>query len=237
MEAHYDLLHTLADRIEGMAALSCPAMPSQAGAELPTYDERFDAFAQLIGAALSCDITRVVSLSLGEMPTANFGAASITDDVHKGLAHEIYNDPAKHAAMSDYLALHAAQVARLVTTLESLPDGEGGSLMDHTLILWGSELADGWHGYRHYCPMIIGGGWHFRQGVYHYWPHETPVDLLVSAQVAPGGYVEASGMPHQHLLVSAAQAMGLDTDHVGLEHVQSQSGIWINCRGPLEGLT
>ena len=85
------------------------------------------------------------------MPTANFGADSITDDVHKGLAHEIYNDPEKHQAMANYLTVHAQQVARLVGLLESLPDTDGNSVMDNTVIVWGSELANGWHGYQHYC--------------------------------------------------------------------------------------
>jgi len=214
-----------------MANLSCGGAPELPGA-VPSYDERFDTFSELVGAAFACDVTRVVSLSLGEIPTADFGWDHLTDDVHKGLAHEIYNDPQKHQAMTDYLAMHGQQVARLVSVLENLPDTDGNSVMDNTLIVWGSELANGWHGYQHYCPVLIGGGWHFRTGRYIHRPHETPVNILT-----PTGYSETSGTPHQQLLVSAAQAMGLDIDHVGIKHVQSQGGVRVDCTGPLPDLT
>jgi hypothetical protein len=172
-----------------------------------------------------------VTLSLGEMPTSDFGWDHLTDDVHKGLAHGIYDDADKHQAMTDFLTKHAHQVARLVSLLEQLPDSDGSSIMDNTLIVWGSELADGWHGFQHYCPVLIGGSWHFRAGRYLHWPHETPIEVL-----ARDGFTSVCGLPHQHMLVSVAQAMGLDTDHIGIEHVQSQTGHLVDCRGPLEGL-
>lgn len=231
LDAHFELVQRLGDRLEGMANLSCDNKP-MVPASFATYDERFDAFADLVGAAFACDATRIITLSLGELPTADFGADHITDDVHKGLAHQIYDEPAKHAAMADFLTMHTQQVARLISVLENIPEGDGSSVMDNTLIVWGSEMANGWHGYQHYCPVIIGGSWHFRTGRYLYWPHATPSQVLT-----PSGYSEVSGKPHQHVLVSAAQAMGVSTDHVGVDHVQGQTGENIICRGPLEGLT
>lgn len=236
LEAHFSILAGMGDRIEGMAALECPEMPEQTGG-LATYDARFDAFSALIAATFSCDITRVVTLSLGELPTSDFGADHITDDVHKGLAHEIYNDPAKHQAMTDYLTHHGSQVARLLALLEATPDVDGRSLMDNTLVVWGSELGNGWHGYQNYNPVLFGGAWAFRPGRYVYMPHETPVQVLVPQSIAAGGYTEFSGRPHQHLLVSVAQAMGLDVDHVGLEAVQGQTGVRVDCAGPLPELS
>ena len=166
------------------------------------------------------------------MPTSDFGWDHVTDDVHKGLAHGIYDSAQKHEAMTDFLTRHATQVERLVALLASLPDSDGASIMDNTLIVWGSELADGWHGYQHYCPVLIGGDWRFKTGRYLYWPHETPIEVL-----ARDGYAAASGLPHQRMLVSVAQAMGLNTDHVGIEHVQGQTGHLVSCREPLDELT
>ncbi len=67
--------------------------------------------------------------------------------------------------------------------------------MDNTLIVWGSELGDGWHGYRNYCPVIIGGSWAFNTGRYMYWPHETPVEMRVPSQILTGGGHEAFRHP------------------------------------------
>ena len=234
LDLHFDLLRSLGDRLEGMANLSCDTTPDVPADPL-SYDQAFDAFADLIAVAFSCDITRVATLSLGDIPTVEFGWDSVTDDVHKGLAHEIYNDTQAHEAMTDYSIMHAAQVARLVSLLSSIPEGNG-SVMDNTLIVWGSELANGWHGYQNYCPVLIGGSWHFRSGRYLHWPHETPIELLVPATVSTGGYSEVSGKPHQHMLVSIAQAMGVDTERVGIDHVQGQTGIRVECTGPLPNL-
>ena len=235
LESHFGLVERLGHRLEGLATLSCEAPPRPA-ADFARYDMRFDAFADIIAAAFSCDITRVVSLSLGEMPTAEFGADHISDKVHKGIAHYIYDDTAKYAAMADYVQYHAGQVARLVSTLEAIPDAGGGSVMDNTLIAWGSELGDGWHGYRHYCPVLIGGSWAFKTGRYLYWPHETAAEMRVPPQILAGGKTSVSGIPHQRLLVSVARAMGLEVDHVGLTYVRGQRGDFIDLNGPLDGL-
>jgi len=239
LESHFGLVERLGHRLEGLATLACDA-PARPAAAFEKYDQRFDAFADIIAAAFSCDITRVVSLSLGEMPTAEFGAAAISDKVHKGIAHYIYEDAEKHAAMTDYVEYHARQVARLVSTLEAIPEvggGSSGSMMDNTLIVWGSELGDGWHGYSHYCPVLIGGSWAFNTGRYLYWPHETPAEMRVPPQILAGGSTRFSGIPHQRLLVSVARAMGLEVDHVGLTHVRGQRGDFIDVSGPLSGLT
>ncbi|HAN32109.1 MAG TPA: hypothetical protein DCQ06_10970 [Myxococcales bacterium] len=236
LEGHYDLVHRLSQRLEGMANLSCDGAIKMPGAT-SSFDERFDTMVDLVGAAFSCDVTRVATLSLGEMKTDEFGADHISDNVHKGIAHSIYDNVEKHGAMTNYLHRHAKQMARLVQVLSDLPDPQGGSVMDHTLIVWGSELGDPWHGYWHYCPVLIGGDWHFNTGRYVYRPHETPIEVLVPSSAAPDGYSEVSGLPHQHLLVSTAQAMGLELDHVGIERTQGQRGDHVDCRGPIPGLT
>lgn len=236
LESHFGLVQRLGHRLEALATLACTA-PARPAASFEKYDKRFDAFTDIIAAAFSCDITRVVSLSLGEMPTAEFGADNISDKVHKGIAHYIYDDPKKYAAMTDYLQHHARQVARLVSTLEAIPDAGGDSVMDNTLIVWGSELGDGWHGYGHYCPVLIGGSWAFKTGRYMYWPHQTPAEMRVPSQILAGGTTRLSGIPHQRLLVSVAGAMGLEVDHVGLKHVRGQRGDFIDLSGPLNGLT
>lgn len=235
LSAHQELVQGLADRIEGLAGLECGELPEVPG-DLDAFDESFDAYSELVTAAFACDITRVVTLSMGEMPTADFGWDDVTDDVHKGLAHNIYDDPDAHQAMTDYLTRHAGQVARLLDLLAATPDVDGRSLLDNTLVVWGSELADGWHGYRHWNPVLFGGSWAFRQGLYHYWPHNTPSSVLVPSSVSSSGYVDRCGRPHQQLLVSIARAMGVSVDAVGIETVQGQAGDWIDCRGPLEEL-
>lgn len=233
LDRHYELVRNLERRITGMSQAQCQAAPkpSQTG----TFDETFEAFMDMTAAAFSCDLTRVASFSLGEIPPSEFGWSHVTDATHKGLAHEIYNSAIAHEAMTDYIVKHAQQIALLVEKLSSIKEADGSSLMDHTMIVWGSENADGWHGYLNYTPVILGGNWHFKTGRYIHWPHETPVELLHGA--APSSRVQRCGKPHQHLLVSLAQAMGMKVDKVGIDHFQSKQGDKVICSGPLPNLT
>ena len=55
--------------------------------------------------------------------------------------------------------------------------------------------------------------------------------------LARDGYAAALGLPHQRMLLSVARAMGLHTDHAGIEHVQGQTRHLFSCREPLDELT
>jgi len=233
MGRHFELVRDLELRIEGLQTAACDIAPDRT-ALAGQYDTDFRAMGELVAAAFSCDLTRVATISLGDIPSEDFGWGNyLSGDVHNEFAHNTYIDSVAAEAMADYTAFHAGQMAWLISLLESIPGQDGGTLMDETLIVWGSELGDGWHGFEHYCCVVAGGSWAFRPGRYLHWPYgETPIELMV-----PGGMSEGSGVPHQHLLVSVAQAMGLETDQIGLAEVESRSGVRVDLRGPLMGMS
>ena len=134
--------------------------------------------------------------------------------------------------MTDYQTYHATQVAQLIRTLEAIPDSDGRTLMDNTLIVWGGELADGWHGYEKYFMLLAGGSWAFETGRYLHHPWKsTDIELLL-----PFGRTTTSGTPHHHVLVSVAQAMGLALDQVGLDKIEGKNGHRVQLTGPLESI-
>lgn len=57
---------------------------------------------------------------------------------------------------NDY-RVHPQQFAGLVGHLDSSPDGEGGTLLDHTMVVWMTELANGGHDF-HDCLTVVAGG-------------------------------------------------------------------------------
>ncbi|MEN0064184.1 MAG: DUF1552 domain-containing protein [Myxococcota bacterium] len=229
LDTHFELVRQLEQRLQGLSEATCNTTPERLQAGLDGYNATFDAFSEIVAAAFSCDLTRVATISLGDLPSRDFGWGDyLSGDAHNDLAHRIYDDPRAALGMSDYTAHHAAQMARLVRTLEAIPD-EGGSLLDHTLIVWGSELADGWHSLEKYCVTSFGGSWAWPVGRYFHWPWQTtPIRME-----AYGGQVNA-GLPHQHLLVSIAQAMGLDVDQVGLGDIRNREGTFVDLKGPLK---
>ena len=119
--------------------------------------------------------------------------------------------------MTDYLVMHAQQVARLVTVLESLPDVDGSSVMDNTLIVWGSASPTAGTAIGTTSSSAASGT--FVRGAIFTGPmrpHSNPSPRSGRAI----GVLKHNGKPHGHLLVSVAQAMGISTkNHVGLHHL------------------
>ena len=234
---HYELVRQLEQRIAGLSAAECShgidrtALASTAAG----YTELFISMTELIAAAFSCDMTRVVSLSLGDLPSEDFGWGDyLSGDAHNDFAHRIFADQSAADAMTDYTRMHAEQLAYLIGVLESIPDAGGGSLMDSTLIVWASEMGDGWHGYDRHCCLTVGGSWHFRPGRYLHYPDDTDV-AIYSGRL--GGEQSTCGKPHQHLLISVANAMGVDIDSVGDTEVTNRAGTRVSLTGALEGMT
>ena len=231
LTSHFDLVRQLERRIAGLSEATCDTGDldtlAQAG---EGYDMVWQSMADLAVAALSCDHTRVISMSLGDLPSEDFGWGwYLSGDAHNDFAHRIADDTQAAEAMTDYTRKHAEQLAYLIDLLEAIPDPDGGTLMDHTLIVWGGELGNGWHAYDEYCCLTVGGGWHFDEGRYLHWPFgSTPVEMLS----AEGG-MRMSGLPHQHLLTDVVNAMGVGVDHVGVHTLQSKRGDRIDVTGGL----
>ncbi|MCB9693330.1 MAG: DUF1552 domain-containing protein [Alphaproteobacteria bacterium] len=211
LDDHMALVRQLELRLAGMAQAGC-----EGPEPLASFDHRtrFEAHAELVAAAFACDLTRVATISLGDVPTAELGLTGASGDIHADYAHAVHESPAAAAAMIAHHRYQAAEVAALVRALEAVPEGDG-TLMDHTLIVWGNEVGDGWHGYHRTLPVLIGGGWSFSTGRVVHWPwNSVPVPMAV-----PGGRSAGAGIPHNRVLVGAARAMGLDVDHVGLASI------------------
>lgn len=232
LESHTDMLRQLEQRFEGLATADCAAVDRESLSSA-SYDDTFDAMCELVAAAFACDLTRVATLSLGDLPSRDFGWGDyLSGDAHNDFAHRLYVDPLASQAMGDYVAHHARQFARLVELLASIEEPDGSTLLDNTLVVWGNELGDGWHGYMRYGMVTAGGGWAWETGrVLH-----EPYGVTPIAMVTPDGAEPVCGTPHQHALVSIARAMGLSVDHIGLTDVRNKAGQYIDLTGGLPGL-
>ena len=129
--------------------------------------------------------------------------------------------------MASYIAYHANQMAYILSVLDAIPEG-GGSLLDNTVILWISELADSWHGMDRY-PMVVAGGANsgLQLGKYVHHARVTPFD---TPQFISSPYM---GIPHNRMLVTVCQAMGLDINMVGQRVIVGSDGSDIDCTGSL----
>src|SRR3954464_3907937 len=106
--------------------------------------------------ALQSDVTRVITFQLAR-ETSNRTYPEIgVPDPHHPLSHH-GNDPSKIARMSKINAFHVSLFAEFLENLKATPEGNG-TLLDHSLILYGSGIGNpNVHDHTN-LPVIVAGG-------------------------------------------------------------------------------
>jgi len=160
----------------------------QSSKELPSMQkpigmpEKFSDYARLMldlqVLAFQGDMTRVSTFMLGhEMggrayPELGFG------DPHHSLTHH-QGDTAKIAKVLQINIFHAKLYQYFLEKMRSVPDGDG-SLLDHSLLVYGSALSDGnMHLYKDLPVLLVAGEVAGIQGGRHIrYPEDTPMANL-----------------------------------------------------------
>jgi hypothetical protein len=106
-----------------------------------SFEEHASLMFDLLALAFQADITRVFTFMLArELSMRTYANLGITEP-HHPLSHT-GGDPDKivnHAKLNTY---HLSLFARFLEKLRATPDGDG-SLLDHSMILYGSGMSDG----------------------------------------------------------------------------------------------
>jgi hypothetical protein len=107
--------------------------------------------------ALQADVTRVITFQLAR-ETSNRTYTEIgVSDPHHPLTHH-GNDPDKIARMAKINAFHVSLFAYFLEKLKSTPEGDG-SLLDHSLYLYGSGMGNpNVHDHVNLPILVAGGG-------------------------------------------------------------------------------
>jgi hypothetical protein len=160
-----------------------------AGVELPEppvgvpddIEEHLALMFDLQVLAYKSEITRVSTLMFGrELSNAIYPRSGVRESWHLASHHS--ND---RKNMDQYAVLNRHHVGLLTTFLDKLrttPDGDG-SLLDHTLILYGSSLSDGnQHNFSPLPVLLAGGASGQLEGGRHLaFPENTPMSNLLLA--------------------------------------------------------
>ncbi|MEZ4339975.1 MAG: DUF1552 domain-containing protein [Sandaracinaceae bacterium] len=174
--------------------------------EAPPLEERFDPLAghfyptvsrlhlELTALAFACDATRVMTMFYsGGTSQQTFPWLRIREQHHQ-LSHEPDSNRAAQEKLVAINAWYAEEVARFVARLASIPEGDG-TLLDHTLVFFGNELAKGNAHTRDDMRLLLAGG--------------------RAAGLRPGRWLWCDHRPHNDLLVSLGRGMGLDLERFG----------------------
>jgi hypothetical protein len=133
--------------------LAVPPTPTGVPADV---EEHIKLMLDLQVLAWQADITRVSTLLLAkELSNAVFPKSGIRDAFHILSHHSnIQQNKEKFAVLNMY---HVALFSYFLDKLQSTPDGDG-TLLDHSLLLYGSGISDGNQHNHTDLPIIVAGG-------------------------------------------------------------------------------
>lgn len=189
LDAHLTALRDLERQLAQTTAGACqpPGMPASIDpGAVQNRPEIFDQQASVIAGAFACDLTRVASLQYSNghdnvpYPWLGYQGAH-----HDNLSHD-EGSPAARSLRIQICTWYAQKFAVLLDKLAAVREGSG-TMLDNTMVVWGTEVATGAHNFDNVPFVVAGGGNH---------------------GVRSGRLLNVNGAFHHRLLVSIAHFMG-----------------------------
>jgi hypothetical protein len=149
----------------------------------------------LLALAFAADLTRVFTFMMNrEVSMRVYPNIGITEP-HHSISHH-GNDPQKIATLVKLNTYHVGLFGKFLDKLRSTPDGDG-SLLDHSLILYGSGMSESNNHSRLDLPTLIVGG--------------------NAGQIKGNRHLRApSETPLANLMLDVANKFGVETDKFGI---------------------
>ncbi|MFY0527786.1 DUF1552 domain-containing protein [Archangium gephyra] len=160
-----------------------------------THDvrEKTKVMCDLMVLAFQCDLTRVATFMLGNARSDRvYDFLGLTSGHHTYSHHQHHAE--NHAALAKIDRWELEQFSYLLQRMKSVQEGDA-TLLDNSLVYFGSEVADGnSHGHSD-MPVVLAG----RGG----------------GAVTPGRHVRYGGLPIANLFISMLGSVGVDVSRFG----------------------
>jgi hypothetical protein len=137
------------------ASADVPAMTVPVGVP-ESFDEHIKLQYDLTALAFQSDVTRVATiLGARDLTNRNYPASGTNTGFHAGSHHA--ESPQKIADYGRINRYHVQMLVYFLEKLKAIPDGDG-TLLDHSLVLYGSNMGNS-NQHQHYdVPHILAGG-------------------------------------------------------------------------------
>jgi len=171
-----------------------PDVPAEPVGVPESYEAHVALMFDLLAIAYQADLTRVFTFMMArEVSQRTYPNLGVTEP-HHSISHH-GNRPEAIAGHTKVNVYHMTLFANFLERLRATPDGDG-SLLDHSLIVYGSGMSDGNGHTGGPLPMaVVGGGAGQLKGNRH---------IVLPAQT-----------PQANLLLSVAQAFGVEDERFG----------------------
>jgi hypothetical protein len=132
------------------------AVPERPSGEPESFREYAELMFDLQVLAFQADITRVSSFMLARENINRSYPEIGLPEAHHSISHHD-NHPEKMKAYSKLNTYHVDTLAYFVRKLQSIRDGDG-TLLDHSVVLYGSGMSDGNVHNNYNVPVVVVGG-------------------------------------------------------------------------------
>ena len=141
--------------VEQREAAELPALDRPEGIP-PSFEDHLKIMSDLIAIAFQADLTRVVTFMFSR-EGGNRAYPSIgVPDAHHGLSHH-QNDPVRMARLQSIDQYHVEMFSYLLGKLRDSVD-DTGSILENSVVLYGSSLSDSNAHLHNNLPTVIVGG-------------------------------------------------------------------------------
>lgn len=168
-------------------------------------DEHLRLMMDLMVLAMWTDTSRVGTLMTAHgFSRQNFSFLDGVSSDHHGMSHHKNKEDlvAEYTKVSTW---YIEQFAYMLNRMKGIQEGDG-SLLDHSIVLYGSGMKDGNGHVKNDLPLLVAGGGNGR--------------------LKQGQHLkEKKGTPHSNLLLTVGQAMGLETEQFNGVSTGTVSGL------------
>jgi hypothetical protein len=182
LDEYFESIRDIERRIhkaeEHSATMRMPVMERPVG--IPgTFEEHAKLMSDLLVIAWQTDMTRVITFMMArESSNRSYREIGVPDGHHSVTHHQ--NDPEKIAKTQKIDELHVKSFAYLLKRLDETKDGDG-TLLDHSMLLYGSGIRDGNIHDHQDLPLVLAGGKSagIKGGRHIRYKPETPMNNLL----------------------------------------------------------
>jgi hypothetical protein len=160
----------------------------------PSFDDHIKTMFDLTALAYRAGLTRIVSFMMAaEISMLTYNQVGVSEAFHPLSHHQ--NNPDKMARLAVVQTYHSTVFAGFLEKLASTPDGDG-SLLDHSILLYGSNMSDSNLHNADPLPSIVFGRGH--------------------GALKGGQHLKfAQDTPHANLIFTLLERAGVDVDSLG----------------------
>jgi hypothetical protein len=188
LEQYLTSVREIETRIDNSTRLKVKNPDIDAPAGIPdSYEEHVALMFDMLALAFQTDSTRVATLLVSkEGSNRSFADIGIASGHHDLSHHKNTPDIVEKVKLID--RWYMTRFARFLEKMQNTEDVDGKSLLDHSMILYGSGNADGNRHTHEDLPIVLAGGG--------------------GGALKTGRYVKTPGVPITNLFLTMADAMG-----------------------------